>query len=384
MFRRIINPIKSNSFFLFGARGTGKTTFLRGFLPESECIWIDLLEYREEAIYRRNPDRIIDLAKSAGNKVIIIDEVQKVPKILDPVHKAIEQFKTNFVLTGSSARKLKKGAANLLAGRAFVYNMFPLTFLEIGDQFDLQFALEWGTLPKIHSFGHNQNAQTEFLDAYAQTYLKEEVFSEQLVRDISPFKDFIEIAAFENGHLLNYEKMAKDIGVDGKTVASYYQILEDTLVGYIIPPFHRSIRKRQKLKPKFYFFDTGVARSLQQRLRSPLLPRTNAFGDVFEHFIILEIIRLNSYTRKKFNLFFIEISEGGEIDLILEKGKREYILIEIISKDAVSEKDLKHLKAIKNDFPGSKKYLLSQDRINRDEDDIHIRNWTDGLKEIFL
>jgi predicted AAA+ superfamily ATPase len=190
-------------------------------------------------------------------------------------------------LTSSSARKLKRGSANLLAGRAFTYKLFPLTHLELAKQFDLNQALTYGTLPKLLEYEDN-NDKVEFLRSYTQTYLREEIQIEQLVRRLNPFRDFLELAAQNNGEILNYTKISRDIGVDHKTVANYYQILEDTLVGFYLPPFHKSVRKRQLESPKFYLFDTGVKRALERSFNIPLNKRSYAYGKAFEHFVILE------------------------------------------------------------------------------------------------
>ncbi|MFQ5628705.1 MAG: ATP-binding protein, partial [bacterium] len=182
-----------------------------------------------------------------------------------------------FIMTGSSARKLKRGAANLLAGRAFVYHLFPLTAQELKGDFELRTALEFGSLPEVWNLKEKDLA-IRYLEAFSRTYLKEEVWNEQIIRKLEPFSYFLEVAAQMNGKVLNFSKIARDIGVDTKTVQSYFQILEDTLLGFLVPPFHRSVRKRQLTNPKFYFFDAGVKRALERTLTVSLLPQTYAFG----------------------------------------------------------------------------------------------------------
>jgi predicted AAA+ superfamily ATPase len=200
----------------------------------------------------------------------VIDEVQKNPKLLDVVHLEIEKKKNiQFILSGSSARKLKRGSANLLAGRAFTFHLFPLTNFEIGSTFDLQHALEFGTLPKLLEYSVDLDC-TRFLKAYVKTYLKEEIIAEQIVRKVEPFQDFLEVCAQMNGKIINFSKIATEVGVDEKTVKTYIDILADTLIGFYLPPFHRSIRKRQRIAPKFYLMDTGVKRALGAGFGIPL------------------------------------------------------------------------------------------------------------------
>ena len=192
---------------------------------------------------------------------VIIDEVQKIPELLDVVHRLIEDKKIKFGLTGSSARKLKHGGANLLAGRAFVYNLFPFTSFELGDSFSLEDALMWGTLPQIYAL-QDANDRIQYLKSYANTYIQEEVWEAHLIKDLVPYRRFLQVAAQTNGTGINYSNISEDARVDPKTVQRYFQILEETLLGFFLEPFHRSLRKRQRANPKFYFFDIGVQRAL--------------------------------------------------------------------------------------------------------------------------
>ncbi|MFC1596310.1 ATP-binding protein [Candidatus Margulisiibacteriota bacterium] len=272
MYERILNPISTNSFFLFGARGTGKTTFLKNYFSDKATLWFDLLDLELEDEFSRNPNSLhqrID-ARQQDIDWVVIDEIQKVPKLLDLVHQYIEKASVKFALTGSSARKLKSGASNLLAGRAFVNHLFPLTASEMGNKFNLDTALNWGLLPQISHFSQD-NERAEFLRAYGLTYLKEEVWGEQLVKNMDPFRNFLEIAAQSNTEIINYTNIARDIGIDTKTVQSYFEILADTLLGCYLEPYHKSIRKQQRQSPKFYFFDMGVTRALNRQLTSRLL-----------------------------------------------------------------------------------------------------------------
>ena len=288
----MINISKSQSFFLFGPRGTGKSTLLAELFTPEESIYLDLLEpdlANELISYPQN--LLTRLAPHVGEKTwVIIDEVQKAPQLLDLVHKLIQKKQFKFVLTGSSARKLKRGASNLLAGRAFVFNLFPLTVDELKDSFSLDEALKFGTLPEIFSF-ENENDKMLFLKAYAQTYLKEEIVMEQVVRNLPPFRRFLDVAAQMNTDIINYSNIAKDIHSDPKTVSGYYDILEDTLLGFRLPAYHTSIRKQQKKASKFYLFDTGVTRALAGQVDYDLMSKSFEYGQLFEAFIINEIHR---------------------------------------------------------------------------------------------
>jgi predicted AAA+ superfamily ATPase len=216
------------------------------------------------------------------------------------VHRLIEKTHISFALTGSSSIKLKRGAANLLAGRAFVYNLFPLTHWELQESFQLDAALRWGTLPKIFQFNLDEERE-RFLKAYSLTYLKEEIAVAQLVRNLNPFRNFLEVAAQCNGQILNYSKIARDVGVDTKTVQAYFSILEETLVGFFLPAFHQSVRKRQRVSPKFYFFDPGVKRALARTLQQEIYPRTYEYDQAFEHWVVLEFFRLAHYLDKEWS-----------------------------------------------------------------------------------
>ena len=316
-------------------------------------------------------------------KRVIIDEVQKLPRILDTVHQLIEEKKSiQFILSGSSARKLKRGGANLLAGRAFMFYLYPFSSLELGQQFDLDTALSWGLLPRQIHLKEKQEKE-EYLKAYTLTYLKEEIQMEQIVRKLYPFRKFLEIAAQMNAKVINYSKIAQDIGVDTTTVQNYYSILEETLVGFYLRAYHTSIRKSQRLAPKFYLFDTGVCRALKGTLSLPLLPQTYDYGEAFEHFIILEVIKLIEYQRKNWKYFYLLTKEGAEIDLILERPGKKTLCIEIKSSKKIVKKDLQNLIRLGSDIPQSSLYCLSRDPIKRKVKNVTCIEWRAGLKEIF-
>ncbi|MBI4209875.1 MAG: ATP-binding protein [Deltaproteobacteria bacterium] len=385
MFRRIISPLKTYSFFLFGARGTGKSTFLRSYFQGENVLWFDLLDPEKEDLLERHPNALTE--EIAGQKEkpgwVVIDEVQKIPKLLDLVHQLIETSHLKFALTGSSARKLKRGGANLLAGRAFVNHLFPLTHVEMGEEFNLTNALHWGTLPKISQL-HTDEEKNDFLRAYALTYLKEEVWAEHFIRELPPFRKFLEVAAQTNSEIVNYTNIAKDVGADVKTVQSYFEILEDTLLGFLLEPYHRSIRKQQRKSPKFYFFDVGVKRALDRTLPQQLLPQTSVYGKAFEHFLMIEIHRLNTYLKKDFRLSYLLTKDGAEIDLIMERPGAPTALVEIKSSEHVDERDTRIVQSFLKDFEKAQAYVLSRDPRPKKIGDVYALPWQEGLQEIGL
>ncbi|MBI5244412.1 MAG: ATP-binding protein [Elusimicrobia bacterium] len=384
MFHRILKP-RQHSFFLFGPRGTGKTTFLRSFFEDKKPLWIDLLDPRTEDRYARDPDALIHEVEGSrgGLEWVAIDEVQKLPKLLDSVHFLIEKKGIKFALTGSSARKLKMGSANLLAGRAFVYHMFPLTAQELGNSFDLGSALRWGSLPAVARL-ETEPDRSEFLRAYALTYLKEEIWGEHIIRRLDPFRRFLEIAAQMNGEIVNYANIAADVGEDIKTVQSHYIILEDTLVGVLLEPFHLSLRKRQRKNPKFYFFDTGVKSALERSLDQPLAPGSYAYGKAFEHFVVLEAFRRNSYLRKDFRFSYLRTKDDAEIDLVVERPGLPLAFIEIKSAERVDERSTRTLERFRGDFGRAEAFCLSRDPSVKKIGSVRALPWAKGLDELGL
>ncbi len=345
MIARSLIPSKSSSFFLLGPRGTGKSTLLRSDFLGREPLWIDLLKDDDEETFRRHPQQLSELLSRRHFDWVVIDEVQRLPKLLDVVQLEIERRKTKFALTGSSARKLRRGNANMLGGRAFSYHLHPLTHAELGEAFDLETALSFGGLPKLLELPEIGDRH-EYLRGYVRTYLKEEIVVEQIVRKIDPFRDFLKVAAQTNGQIINFSRIASDVGADDKTIHSYFQILEDTLLGFFLPPYHRSIRKRQRGAPKFYLFDTGVKRSLDQTLRSDLVPQTYAYGKAFEHLVILEAFRLNEYFRLDFDFSYLRTKDDAEIDLVIERPGRKTLLVEIKSGTRVGEREVAGLERL--------------------------------------
>lgn len=381
MFQRLSKLSKTNSFFLFGARGTGKSTLIADRFRGKNCLYLDLLEDRVESRYGGDPDLLLHDVAAGNYDWVVLDEIQKVPKLLDVVHQIIVQKKQKFVLTGSSARKLKRGGGNLLAGRAFLFHLFPLTARELGKVFDLQEVLTWGSLPNIFSHESAEDKKN-YLRSYARTYLREEILVEQLVRNVNGFRGFLEVAAQMNGKSINFSKIARDSGVDSKTVTSFFQILEDTLLGFWLPGFHRSVRKAQKLQPKFFIFDLGIQRALEGSLDSAPVPGTSAYGYCFETWLITEIHRMNSYSEKDFRMSHYQTATGQEIDLILSRGTKDH-LIEIKSTNNIDPVEVRHLALLAKAFKGASVFYLSQDKIPSLIDGVRCLHWQDFLEEFF-
>jgi predicted AAA+ superfamily ATPase len=385
MFQRLCKHPPCNSFFLFGARGTGKSTWVRGLFDEKETLLVDLLLPRTEQQLALRPDDLIGMVKTAKPSWVIIDEVQKVPKILDVVHHLIENEKTKFVLTGSSARKLKRDGSNLLAGRAFFREMFPLTFREIGSAvFNLDDVLHFGTLPQIYAFDSQADKQ-EYLESYAHLFLREEIAAEQLVRKIDPFRKFLEVAAQANAKIVNHSNIAKSCGVDVKTVQTYFQILEDTHLGFVLEPWIPSVRERVMRHPKFYFFDLGVCRALARQLDSRLTRSTSLYGELFEQWVVLEVFRWAHYFSRNTQLFYYQPHGGKEIDLVISRSGELPMLVEIKSTDFVEEKHVDSLLTSGSHFEGSPRLCVSNDPVAKEVRGVrcvHWKNFLEGLHEM--
>ena len=385
MIKRLQNLHLQNSFFLFGARGVGKSTLIEAKYKPQKTLWLDLLLFEEEEKFSKNPDELLSFVRANSYKRVVIDEVQKVPKLLDIVQRIMrERPEIQFILTGSSARKLKKGSGNLLAGRAFQYQLYPFSVFELKESYNLDDILEFGSLPEVFS-KKSEADKKEFLKSYTQTYLKEEVVSEQIVRKVQPFRNFLEIAAQQNGEIINHSSIANDIRVDSKTVQNYFSILEDTLVGFLLYGYIRSVRKQLTHSPKFYFFDTGVKRALEKNLDIPLKKATYPYGKAFEHRVILECFYLNEYFKKDFNFYYFRDKNTLEVDLIIERPNLPDILLEIKSSEKIEEKHIKHLLRVKKIW---KKQCIaqvwSQEKNKKILKEISCLPWKEGLQALFF
>ncbi len=307
-----------DSFFLFGPRGTGKSTLLRHWLPDA-C-WFDLLDQAELVQILRSPGYFAQsvLARPKGSWVVV-DEVQKAPQILDEVHRLIESHGYRFALSGSSARKLNRGAANLLAGRALIYHLFPLTFAEYANWSRFPAALEYGCLPRV-LLDDDAAMRGERLRAYVNTYLAEEVRAEALTRNIAGFSRFLTIAAIANGQVTNLSNIARDAGVARATVGAYFSILEETLIGAMLPAWLPRLRIKEVEHPKFYLFDCGVFRALIDRVGIP--PSSEERGVLLETMILHELRAAMEYRRTGGQLCYWRTHDGVEVDFVWSRGAR--------------------------------------------------------------
>jgi uncharacterized protein len=371
MIKRILDLpalLERKSFFLFGPRGTGKTTLIRNTLEDAFVI--DLLEIRTYREYLKNPSI---LAEQKLKPVVVIDEVQKLPEILDEVHRLIETRELTFLLTGSSARKLKWGGANLQAGRAWWAELFPLTSNEIPD-FELLTYLNRGGLPAVYP----SDDFHEELRSYTGFYLKEEIQNEALTRKIFHFTEFLDLIALCNGEEISYQSIAVDCGVSANSIKNYIQILEDTLVAFQLPGFTKTRKRKSISRAKLYFFDIGVVNSLAGR--GEIMAGSELFGKAFEHFIILEVRAFLSYSRKDVKMYYWRSTSQFEVDLVL--GTKW--AIEIKSTTMVQNKHLKGIRALKEENNIENFATVSCDTNERvTKDNITIFPWKRFLQKLW-
>ena len=343
--------IPTGSFFLFGPRGTGKTTWLRQNYPDA--LWLDLLDPLNQRSYLARPERLNELL--AGNptaQIVIIDEIQKVPALLDVVHQIVETDKARrFILTGSSARKLRRDAANLLAGRLIRAEMHPFTAAELGDAFDLQRALAIGMVPLIVNAPDPQAT----LKAYATLYLREEVQSEALVRDIGAFARFLEAISFSQGALLNLAAVARECQVGRKTVEGYLSVLEDLLLAFRVPVFSRRAKRHLVTHEKFYFFDAGVYRSL--RPTGPLDRTEEVAGTALEGLVAQHLRAWIAHRNAGDQLYYWRTKSGSEVDFIVY-GPDTFNAWEVKHAAKVHATDLRSLKTFREDYPEAQVAML--------------------------
>lgn len=342
MYSRIIKPANNKSFFLFGPRGTGKTTWVRWTFPSA--VYIDLLEAELFNRLLANPQNLKNFIPANFDDWIIIDEVQKIPELLNEVHRLIESKGYKFVLTGSSARKLRKQGQNLLAGRALTFHMHPLTSKELGENFKLERSLQFGNLPCAYT----EPEPKKYLESYVKTYLQEEVQFEGLTRNLGAFSRFLEAASFSQGGVLNISSVARDCAIERKVVENYFCILEDLLIARRLPVFTKRAKRRTAIHSKFYFFDVGVYRTL--RPMGPLDAPEEAEGPSLETLILEELIALNDYLDLGYKFYYWRTSGGVEVDFVLY-GNNGLLAIEIKRGSRINESMLKGLKLFKRDYP---------------------------------
>lgn len=374
--RLLTNP--TQSVFLFGPRGTGKSTWIRERFPD--VVTYDLLDTSEALRFNKDPQALYhELATLPAGSWAVIDEVQKAPQLLNEVHRLIEANHIRFVLSGSSARKLRRGRdVNLLAGRAITTSLFPLVSAEMSFKFDLERTLPYGTLP-VAVTGDNPQ---EYLRTYAETYLIQEVQAEALTRNLGAFARFLEIAARQNAQVTNVTGIARDAGINRQTVQNHFEILVDTLLGYWLPAWKLKSATKQVRQSKFYFFDCGVARALTGRLPYP--PAPEELGPLLETFIMNELRACLSYTGKHYPLYFWRNYDGTEVDVLCETATG-FAAIEIKASSRWEKRFNRGLHRVREALGKSKTTCYGIYMGDRPAlwDDIHIMPAIDFLKEFW-
>lgn len=349
MIARTRSKLPAGSCFLFGPRGTGKSTWIDAILPGA--LKVDLLKESTYVELLGHAERLEALADAHGGGVVVIDEVQKLPSLLDEVHRLIESRRLRFVLTGSSARKLKRSGANLLAGRARTLAMHPFTATELGKRFNLAHAIRFGMLPSVWV----ESEPAEYLRSYVGTYLREEVQQEALVRNLAGFSRFLEAASFSQGGILSVQAVAADCGINRKTVENHFDLLEDLLLAVRLPVFGRRARRKLTTHPKFYFFDAGVYRAI--RPRGPLDTDDEIDGAAIET-LVLEALRAENANRDLgYDIFFWRTSDHKEVDFVLY-GPCGLLAFEVKRTSRFREGDLDALRLFCDDYPEAAGCLL--------------------------
>jgi predicted AAA+ superfamily ATPase len=376
MYRRIANIkelARKKSIFLFGPRSTGKTTLLRHEYGKEAIV--NLLKSSVLLPLIENPSRIAEIAreKVRKNGIVIIDEIQKLPILLNEVHNLIETENMRFILTGSSARKLKRSGVNLLAGRAWEAHLFPLSYKEIPD-FNLERYLLFGGLPQVYG----SEWPEEELDAYVNTYLREEIKEEALVQNFIHFSRFLKVAAISNAEQLNYANVSRDTGIPATSVRAYFDILSDTFVGFLLPGWRESKKRKAAATAKFYFFDIGVANFLNEI--KVLHRNSSEFGKAFEHFIAMELRSYLSYRRIKKGLSYWRTHNGTEVDFLI--GRTSAVEVKATAK--IQEKHLKGLRMLREEGIVRKFHVVCLDETDRQTSDgIRVLHWRSFLDQLW-
>jgi Predicted ATPase (AAA+ superfamily) len=371
--KQLFKDIGKESAFLWGVRQTGKSTLLKKLYPEA--FYLDLLLSDEYERFLRNPSLIREiLTNQAVRQPVIIDEIQRIPALLNEVHWLIVNRNIQFILSGSSPRKILRLGGNLLGGRALRYELYPLVSAEIPG-FDLLKALYHGLLPR-HYLASNPD---KFLSSYIGSYLRDEIIAEARIRNISSFSRFLEAAAFSNGEIVNFSNIATDCGVSSPTVKEYFQILEDTMTGMFVPSYQKKPKRRVITAPRFYYFDVGIAGFLLKRGR--IKYGSESFGKAFEHFIFLELIAYSHYSGKNFTISYWRTASQIEVDFIL--GDHE-IAIEVKSTDMVNPRHLKGLKSFSEEYKVRRSIVISTDPYPRLIGNIEILPWKVFLEQLWV
>jgi predicted AAA+ superfamily ATPase len=370
--KQLFSGSGNESIFLWGARQTGKSTLLKTLFPDA--LWFDLLISREYKRLMQTPDILREtVLANLNTQPVIIDEIQRIPELLNEIHWLISNHGVRFILSGSSPRRILRSGANLLGGRALRYELYPLISAEIPD-FDLLRAINHGLLPRHYDAANPQ----KMISAYIGSYLRDEIVAEAKVRNAGNFSRFLEIAALTNGEMVNYTNIATDCGVSATTVKEYFQILEDTLIGRYLPSFQKRPKRRVITAPKFYLFDVGIVNNLLGRSR--IEAGTELFGKTFEHFIYQEIYAHSRYSGNEYPVYYWRTSSQLEIDFVL--GDHQ-VAIEVKSTDNVNARHLKGLRAFDEEYTVDKRIVVSNDPYPRLADNILILPWNVFLQRLW-
>jgi predicted AAA+ superfamily ATPase len=349
MYSRLLKEPVDKSFFLFGPRGTGKTTWVKSKFPNS--VYIDLLKAETYNYLLANPTRIEEFISKGFEDWIVIDEIQKIPQLLDEVHRLIERNKNKFILTGSSARKLRRGGVNLLAGRALIQEIHPLTAYELGSDFDLNSCLLYGGLPLVFA----SQDKNSYLKSYIQTYLQQEVIQEGISRNLGAYSRFLETASFSQGSVLNILEVSRESSLGRRMVENYFSALEDLLIGVRLPVFSKRAKRKLVSHSKFYFFDVGVYRAIRPL---GLLDRPEFINGIALESLFFQNLRaINDYLNYDYKLFYFRTLSGVEVDFIAY-GQRGIRAFEIKSKKNIFSSDVASLKIFLSDYPESKGFII--------------------------
>lgn len=358
---------------MFGPRGTGKSTLLRAAVPEAT--YLDLLDIALYGELLAHPERLDAIVAAGRSKTVVIDEVQRLPNLLDAVHRLIETKRLRFVLTGSSARKLRRGGANLLAGRARTRTMHPLTAVELGREFKLARSLRHGHLPTACT----SDDPERYLSSYVGTYLREEVLAEALTRNLDAFSRFLVSATFSQASVLSVTTIARDVGLPRKTVEGYFELLEDLLLSVRLPVFSRRAKRAMTTHPKFYYFDCGLYRAL--RPRGPLDPAEEIDGAALETLVLQELRATNDNLDLGYALSYWHTRDHREVDFVLY-GERGLVAIEVKRASVWRDADLASLRAFRADYPPARCFLFYGGSRAYEIDGIRILPVADALREL--
>ncbi|MCG2711699.1 MAG: ATP-binding protein [Candidatus Omnitrophica bacterium] len=365
----VYDCLKQKSLFLLGPRQTGKSCLISNTLSEFRVY--DLLDNEVFLNFSREPKRL-EQEIEPNKKIIIIDEIQKLPFLLDEVHRIIEKYGIHFLLTGSSARKLRRGGVNLLGGRARSKSLHPFIFTELKKKFNLLKALNYGLIPSIYF----SDSPEEDLKGYSGSYLKEEIAAEGLTRNVPAFSRFLQVAAFCNGQMINYTNIANDAQVPVSTVQEYFQILRDTLIGFDVPAWKKSQKRKPISTSKFYFFDVGVVRYLQNR--SVLKEKSPEFGDAFETYLAHELKTYVDYNSLR-ELYYWRSKSGYETDFVIE----DILAVEVKAKSNISASDLRGILALKEEGKFANYVVVSLEKYPRTVKGIQILPWKGFLTRLW-